>query len=222
MTTDELAADDWRRAVYGRSRISGIGTRRRPHQADRERVIERQGYACLYCEIPISTVIRRRGRELILRANWDHFVPYSYSQRNPSANWVLACHVCNNIKTSRMFADVEAARRVILPERIAKGYESPEEVFYRSGLERQNGLVVVQAPRPTDKQLEALQAYSETRGSTAMGRSLGICAASAQKRLLGATRRLGASSPAEAVQIAQANGYLVGTDAPGQVREEAS
>lgn len=134
MTTEELPANDWRRAVYGRSTISGIQRRKKPQTADQQRAREIQGNRCLYCDIPIGTVIWRRSQAVTLRTNWDHFVPYAYLARNPGANWVLACHVCNAIKSCRMFETVHAARAVILPIRITKGYEEPKEVLLRIGL----------------------------------------------------------------------------------------
>lgn len=208
MTATELPAEDWRRSVYGRSQIGGNGVRRQPRRVDRERIIAQQGYVCLYCEIPISTKIWRKAREVILCAAWDHFVPYAYSQRNPAQNWVLACHVCNGIKTARMFADVETARRAILPERIAKGYEAPEDVFHRLGLQRQHGVLVLQAQRPTDGQLEALQAFAVVGDESRVAERLGISVRALQSRLLGAARRLGAMSTAEAIEIARLNYFI--------------
>ncbi|MFE3583724.1 HNH endonuclease [Streptomyces vinaceus] len=136
MTAKELPASDWRRSVYGRSQIGGVGQRRRPRMADRNRIIEQQGYVCLYCELPIGTFVLRGRRRVMLVANWDHFIPHAYSQANPASNWVLACHVCNSIKTARMFDSVESARQLILPRRIVKGYESVGATFHRLGLEK--------------------------------------------------------------------------------------
>lgn len=133
MTAKHLPAGDWRLTVYGGTRISGQDRRKKPRVVDRARTLEIQGNKCLYCEIPIGTKVWRGAREIHLRANWDHFVPYSYLAANPAANWVLACHVCNGIKVARMFDTVQAAREVILPRRLAKGYEAPEDVLFRLG-----------------------------------------------------------------------------------------
>lgn len=130
----DLPPGDWRLRVYERSRVSGVTTRQYPRIAERTRAIELQDNRCLYCEIPIGTAIWRRSRTVILRANWDHFIPYAYLARNPSTNWVLACHVCNRIKSCRMFDSVQQARQVILPARASKGYEEPKAVFLRIGL----------------------------------------------------------------------------------------
>lgn len=208
MTAKELPPDDWRRAVYGRSQIGGIGIRRQPRHVDRERIIAQQGYTCLYCEIPISTMIWRKTREVMLRANWDHFIPYAYSQQNPSNNWILACHVCNGIKTSRMFADVETARRAILPERIAKGYESTSDVFHRLGLEREQQIVILPAPRPTDRQLEALGLVAAGVTTIRASVEMGICQTRVIELLKAAERRMGADSREEAIEMATRNGFI--------------
>lgn len=134
MSTQELPAGDWRKTVYGRSHISGVQNRKAPLLAERLRVQEAQGNRCLYCEIPIGATIWRRSRTVTLRVNWDHFVPYAYLARNPRNNWVLACHVCNAIKSCRMFDSVQAARAAILPVRIAKGYEDAKDVLMRLGI----------------------------------------------------------------------------------------
>lgn len=135
MTAKELPAGDWRRAVYGRGQISGVDRRRAPAIAERARIIAEQGNRCLYCEIPIGTIVDRRGRDVVLRLNWDHFVPYAYVARNPRDNWVLACHVCNGLKRGRIFKTIQEVRDVVLPERLRKGYEEPLAVLRRIGKE---------------------------------------------------------------------------------------
>ena len=134
MSAKELPARDWRRTVYGNSRISGATTRKTPRLGEKAKAKESQGNRCLYCEIPIGTTIWRHSRSVTLQPAWDHFVPYSYLARNPDNNWVLACHVCNGIKSCGMFQSVQDARVVILPRRIAKGYESPIDVLFRIGM----------------------------------------------------------------------------------------
>lgn len=134
MTARELPPGDWRLRVYGRGPSTGVTTRQRPRLAERNRAVELQDSRCLYCELPIGTAIWRNSRTVILRTNWDHFIPYAYLARNPGSNWVLACHVCNIIKSCRMFDTVQQAREAILPTREAKGYETPRAVMLRIGL----------------------------------------------------------------------------------------
>jgi hypothetical protein len=127
MTTSahDLPPGDWRLAVYGGTRIIGTDRRKQPSTADRQRILAAQGDICLYCQLPIGTIVTRNGRDVVLRRNWDHFVPYAYSARNPGTNWVLSCHVCNGIKSCRMFTTVKDAQDMILPIRKAKGYSMP-------------------------------------------------------------------------------------------------
>lgn len=157
MTARELPPGDWRLRVYGRAPTDGVTTRQKPRVAERRRAIERQDNRCLYCEIPIGTPIWRRSKTVILRLNWDHFVPYAYLARSPRDNWVLACHVCNGLKSCRMFDTVQAAREAINPERIARGYEAPKEVLLRLGL------TASENPWPTDIRIVTNANYHAAR-----------------------------------------------------------
>ena len=76
MTAPELPADDWRLQVYGHG-ISGNDRRRRPRAADKARVIRKQNNRCLYCDLPIGSLIKRRHTGVIVRPNGAHFVPDS-------------------------------------------------------------------------------------------------------------------------------------------------
>lgn len=130
------APGNWRLAVYG-ARSSRGGYHDTPRAADQRRVLEMQGDNCLYCQIPIGTIVwrrykaTRRSLTVTLRRNWDHFVPYAFLEQNPGMNWVLACHVCNRIKKASIFATVEDAREAILSERERLGYEAISQVLAR-------------------------------------------------------------------------------------------
>jgi len=41
---------------------------------------------------------------------WDHQVPYSYSQNNHDANFLPACHLCNRWKSALIFQTVEEVK----------------------------------------------------------------------------------------------------------------
>ena len=133
MPARELPPGDWRLRVYGRGPANGTDRRRQPRVAERARIVAQQGNRCLYCELPIGTIVERRGKDVVLRLNWDHFIPYAYVARNPRDNWVLACHVCNGIKRGRIFKSVQEVRDTVLPERLRKGYEDPLDVLRRIG-----------------------------------------------------------------------------------------
>lgn len=115
----------WRSSVYPGHAITGSGRKRAPGATVRRRITARQEGRCLYCRFPIGSVVTRHRRTydtLTLRAEWDHFVPFGYSQTNGGDNWVLACHVCNGIKWAHMFATLEEAREWIATRRAERGY----------------------------------------------------------------------------------------------------
>jgi hypothetical protein len=115
------ALDDYLK-IYGRA-VTGAAQRRAPRGALREEVLARQRSRCLYCDLPFGSVVMRRGEPVTLRINWDHFVPYAYAAGNPGDNWVAACHVCNGIKSARMFDTVMEAQQFIRARWAVMGYE---------------------------------------------------------------------------------------------------
>jgi len=117
-----LTAHERYLAVYGRP-ITGAARKRKPNAAIRQRILERQGNACLYCDLPIGAHVPRRGKLITLRLNWDHFIPHAYAASNGHDNWVAACHVCNGIKHSKIFNTVIEAQLFIRPRWQELGYE---------------------------------------------------------------------------------------------------
>ena len=108
--------------IYGRP--LGGATRQRPRESDKDRIREKQGNRCLYCDQPIGGIALRSGAPVELRAAWDHFVPFVYAQRNSFDNWVLACHLCNAIKHGKMFETVVEAQQFINARRHERGIET--------------------------------------------------------------------------------------------------
>jgi hypothetical protein len=96
---------------------------------------EEQSGKCAYCNIYANAVILRNGEEVQLFEVFDHFIPHAYVQANRSDNWVLACHVCNGMKSDRMFQNLTDARNALIPERSQKGYEVAQEFYFRVDLE---------------------------------------------------------------------------------------
>ena len=96
--------------------------RRSPPLSKRRAQLEEQEGRCFYCEQTLSESVFRNGRAIKLKIEWDHQVPFSYTQNNSENNFVAACHVCNRIKSDRVFQTVEAARVFIETERREKGY----------------------------------------------------------------------------------------------------
>jgi hypothetical protein len=140
----------WQIRVYGRGAGGGV-TRRRPSSEAVKRIRKIQMGRCLYCELTIGSRVKRNGKTVALTAQWDHFVPYSYLAQNPEANWVLACQVCNGIKSDRIFKTVEEARLVILQARDAKGYELVAETVAKQKQVKARTRKKPAKPRPKPK-----------------------------------------------------------------------
>jgi hypothetical protein len=58
-------------------------------EAQRERILERDGRICVYCHKPANSV--------------DHVIPYSYNGNNTDSNLVACCLRCNSIAGSQIF-----------------------------------------------------------------------------------------------------------------------
>lgn len=100
-----LTRDDstkWRPNVYGSGGLTAF-PRAKPTTAQKEQILSRQKNRCGYCSKPFGSIVTRKRKKITLRPYYDHFVPYSYSGRNPADNWVAACITCNSIKGSKMF-----------------------------------------------------------------------------------------------------------------------
>lgn len=100
-------------------------TRKTPSRVEGENIIKVQGNRCLYCGLKFGTLMYRKktNKIFVLRLNWDHLVPYAYSRDN-KANFVAACHVCNNIKSNKVFNTVEDVFHYVRYHRKKKGYQS--------------------------------------------------------------------------------------------------
>jgi hypothetical protein len=111
---------EWKKRIYGHA-ITG-DKRRAPTKRQKAALIEKQRNRCLYCEHVIGTVVERRGKPVILRPNYDHFVPFAYSRRNPRDGFALACHLCNGIKSCKIFTTIMEAQEFIRARRTKLGY----------------------------------------------------------------------------------------------------
>ncbi|HEY7589206.1 MAG TPA: hypothetical protein VIB49_10755 [Thermoplasmata archaeon] len=84
--------------------------RRTPSADEKRQILEIQGGRCLYCQRLFNTPVVRKDRLIWLKVNWDHWIPYSYSQNNYPYNFVAACQICNGIKSNLMFTSTDEAR----------------------------------------------------------------------------------------------------------------
>lgn len=78
-----------------------------PSLTDRIKILRRQDDRCLYCERRFGSQTWYKGKLIILRVNYDHVLPFEYGRDNSLGNFVAACHVCNNWKSSKIFTYLE-------------------------------------------------------------------------------------------------------------------
>jgi 5-methylcytosine-specific restriction endonuclease McrA len=97
--------------------------RKTPTKAEKSRILNEQENRCFYCGVQFDTYRYRNGLPFLVKINWDHKMPFSYSQNNKTANFVAACHVCNGIKSNTLFQTVEEAQTHIAYKRKSKGYD---------------------------------------------------------------------------------------------------
>lgn len=89
---------------------------------------------CAYCRLPFGLFVwkqgigawtRGQGHErryykpnhgaIALRLEWEHFVPFAYSGSSADSVFLPACHLCNMIKSDKVFRTIEGAREYIEP-----------------------------------------------------------------------------------------------------------
>jgi hypothetical protein len=96
--------------------------RKTPRNDDKENILDQQGQRCIYCDGAFGNFTIRNGKPLMLELCWDHMLPYNLTQNNYSYNFVAACQICNGIKGSKVFRDLDEARQYIQERRLRKGY----------------------------------------------------------------------------------------------------
>lgn len=98
-------------------------SRPRLGKATRQAILTEQRHRCFYCGIEFGDVVRRRARVMVLRPQFDHVMPFAFSQRNDAAQvFVAACQVCNGIKGDLTFLSIEDACEYVRRERFKRGY----------------------------------------------------------------------------------------------------
>lgn len=125
----EATQPSWRSSMY--APLDGKDRRRRPNITLARELLAEQGSNCTYCSLPVEATTFRRTKLVQLRLTWDHFVPVSYSQRNPRSNWRVSCQVCNGLKHSNRYENLDDARQLILRLREKAGYESSADAWAR-------------------------------------------------------------------------------------------
>jgi hypothetical protein len=82
--------------------------RKTPTKADKDRIINKQGNKCFYCDVTFGSIRFRRGLPFTIKIEWDHKLPFAYSQNNHVDNFVASCHVCNGIKSDNLFQTIQS------------------------------------------------------------------------------------------------------------------
>lgn len=75
-----------------------IGRRKKPSLAVARDIIEQQTGRCGYCNRGLASI----------QMEWDHFIPFCYTQTSLPDNWVASCHDCNMSKQNRHLTTVDA------------------------------------------------------------------------------------------------------------------
>lgn len=97
--------------------------RKTPSRNEKVRILTEQNNRCIYCGVEFNTYHWRHTKRILVRLNWDHRMPYKYSQNNTSSNFVAACHVCNGIKSDKVFTSLEETKAHIAARRLQKGWD---------------------------------------------------------------------------------------------------
>jgi len=95
--------------VTSTKRVGDMQTKRKPlTKAQKAALVESQGGLCFYCFNAFGTMFHRGQNFGYLMVNIDHAVPHSYMPNGDAL--VAACHICNLLKSNKMFDTVEDAR----------------------------------------------------------------------------------------------------------------
>lgn len=73
----------------------------------RTKILREQHGLCAYCERRIGSIQWYKGKQIILRVNFDHVLPADYSFNNADDNFLAACHICNHWKSALLFNCLE-------------------------------------------------------------------------------------------------------------------
>jgi 5-methylcytosine-specific restriction endonuclease McrA len=101
--------------------------RHKPSIHKQKEILKKQEDKCLYCGRKFGSPYLRDNKVKILQLNWDHIVPYSYSFNNKN-NFVAACHICNGIKSNKIFNTVEEVFYYVEYHRKKKGITYYEDL----------------------------------------------------------------------------------------------
>jgi len=95
-------------AKYLRRMSEPSAKKLKPSKEEQRSILKEQNNLCLYCDRQFG--MRPFDGAAPLRVEWDHMVPFAYSQNNSAQNFAAACHICNSIKSDLVFESIEKVR----------------------------------------------------------------------------------------------------------------
>ena len=102
--------------------IEPVEKRKRISNTLKNQILGEQKFCCLYCEKPFGSYVKKQGKTIKLKINFDHIIPFAFSHNNFKYNFIAACQICNYIKSDLYFSTLEEAKIYILTKQKNKGY----------------------------------------------------------------------------------------------------
>ena len=87
-----------------------VAQRKQLKKKEKLAILLNQDYSCFYCEHRFDSTVELKKKQVRLKIEWDHLVPFSFTQNNSAVNFVAACQLCNGWKASNVFQTVEEAK----------------------------------------------------------------------------------------------------------------
>ena len=88
-----------------------VGTRkiyRIPKKAKRDEILALQNNRCYWCDREFETSVVSPSNTLyVLHPQWDHYIPFSYTNKNDDDQFVASCIRCNCHKSSYIITSSE-------------------------------------------------------------------------------------------------------------------
>lgn len=87
--------------------------RKLPSIKTRNNILLKQNQCCLYCNKEFDSMWNINNKLEIIKIQWDHLVPYSYSGSCADSEFVATCQFCNAWKSSLIFRSIEAVKAYV-------------------------------------------------------------------------------------------------------------
>ncbi len=89
---------------------------------EKEASLKEANNICKYCELSFGTIVYLNDKQIILKACFDHFKPYSKFRDNSKELIIPCCQICNLIKSDKVFASIKDVQDHVKLRFISKGY----------------------------------------------------------------------------------------------------